>query len=273
LTQRTTKLRALAKDYYKALSKHPVLSGYWSELSVVVKGSTARGNTDRYSDVDVVVFCNQKRLREIIKKYNQQGLTNRTDGIFLHPSDWNGHYNLETYEKLSSYLGEANIPQVWEYQHALILHDPQNKFKKLIDSLSTAILADPLPLIKRKYLDLQLTLDWVRQPLLRGDAVAAFLHCARITQDLCRISYLLDGKCFPHDKWLFHYVGSTRFGKANKKAIAAYTARATDSAAPHKDLWCYPQYAQGTQLIAHLVEAIRKQYGDHPWLAEWYFHV
>ncbi|MCE5198782.1 nucleotidyltransferase domain-containing protein [bacterium] len=273
MKQRTVELLALAEEYCNELSRHPVLSEYWSELSLVIKGSVARDNPDRYSDIDLVFFCAEKPYREIIEMYYKHGLTHRDDGVFLPLGNWVGHYNLETLDKLTSYFKRPDYPQVWEYQNVVVLHDPQDRYQKLVSSLSSDLLADPLPAIKREYLDIQLTLDWLRHPLKRGDSVSVALHCAKLLQSLCRICYLLDGKCYPHDKWLFSYIGTTRFGKSNKSSIRKYVAQIANSVPRHLELDGYPQYVEGAALVERVGAFIGKYYGKLPWIAEWYLHV
>jgi predicted nucleotidyltransferase len=271
--QRTAELLASAEQYRAELSEHPILSRYWSELSLVIKGSVARGNADRYSDIDFVFFCEAKPYSEVIRMYREHGLTQRDDGVFMRLGNWMGHYHFETMDKLESYFKKPDYAQAWEYQHVIVLHDLRDRFRKLVSSLSSDLLADPLPAIKREYLDIQLTLDWLRQPLRRGDSVAVALHSAKLLQGLCRIGYLLDGKCYPHDKWLFAYLSTTRFGRRNKSYIRDYAARIAESAPRHLELDNYPQYAGGAALVEKVAAFIRRRHGRLPWIAEWYLYV
>ena len=273
MKQKTAELLALAEEYRAELSAHPILSRYWSELSLVIKGSVARDKTDKYSDIDFVFFCEEKPYREISEMYYKHGLTQRDDGVFMPLGNWVGHYNFETLDKLASYFKKPDYSQAWEYQHVIVLNDPQNRFQNLVSSLSADLFADPLPAIKREYLDIQLTLDWLRHPLKRGDSVAVVLHCAKLLQGLCRICYLLDAKCYPHDKWLYAYIGTTRFGKANRLSIRKYAVRVADGVPKHLEFDNYSQYVDGAALIEKVSAFIRRYYGELPWIAEWYVYV
>lgn len=273
MKQKTTELLKLAESYRIELSEHPILSRYWTELSLIVKGSVARDNPDRYSDIDFVFFCSEKVYREVIRMYFDHGLTPRKDGVFLPLGDWVGHYNIETLDKLAAYFKQLNYPQVWEYQHVIVLQDPRDQFQKLVALLSADLLLDPLPAIMQEYLDIQLTLDWLRHPLKRGDSVAVVLHCAKLLQDLCRLCYLLDGMCYPHDKWLFAYISTTRFGRRNKSYIHNYATRIADNVPKHQELDNYSQYADGAALVEKVGAFIGKHYGKLPWIEEWYLYV
>lgn len=273
LKRKTAELLSLAEEYHTELSNHPILSQYWSELSLILKGSVARGNPDRYSDIDLVLFCEERSYQEITEAYCKQGLIQRKDGIFLPLGQWAGHYNLETLSKLMSYFKKLDYPQVWEYQNVIVMHDPHRQFQQLVDSLSSDLLFDPLPSIKKQYLDIQLTLDWLRHPLKRGDCVSSAIHCTKLLQSFCRISYLLDGKCYPHDKWLFAYLGTTRFGKRERAHIKTYATTIANTVAKHKELECYPQYSDAAVLVEKLGVFINKYHGNQPWISEWYLYV
>ena len=215
-TARSVELRALAGHYVAELPRHPVLAAYWDRISLVLKGSTARGNADHLSDLDFVFFAGEDDRRAIVDGYYRAGLTARRDGVFLPLGDWIGHYHFESFEHLAGHFTARHLPHVWEYRGALALHDPGGRFRRIMDLGLADLFRDPLPDVRSAYLDLQLTLDWLRHPLKRADAVATLLHCSRLIQGLCQISYLLDASPYPHDKWLFHYLDTTRFGRAHR---------------------------------------------------------
>ncbi|WP_182914623.1 hypothetical protein [Paenibacillus thiaminolyticus] len=79
---------------------------------------------------------------------------------------------------LKGYFFENNYPPVWEFQQAIPIHDSGSRFQDMmIARLSASYLQASIDAIKGKYLDLQLTLDWMRHPLKRGDTIATSLHC------------------------------------------------------------------------------------------------
>lgn len=266
-------LRALANRYAEDLSSRAPLQHHWPDLSLVVKGSTARGNADRYSDIDFVFYCDEGVRSAIVSAYRDLGLTDRSDGVFLPLGDWDGHYHFETFAHLRDVFAQRDIPQAWEVGGAVALHDPGDRFRLLVKGLMDEMLADTLPLLRAAYLDLKLTLDWLRHPLKRADTVASALHAAKLLQGLCRIAYLLDGKPYPHDKWLFHYLTGTRFGRNHRPGLLAYAGLLGAPAHPGGELGDYPQYAEAAALTDQIAAAIRRDHGHQPWLDEWWRYV
>lgn len=275
VSSRSRELRERAVIHLDELSRHPVLARYWGDISVVLKGSTARGNADCYSDVDFVVFCDAARAPEIIAGYSKLALITRTDGIFLPLGDWEGHYNLASYEGLAEYFSAPDFPQAWEYSNTVVMHDPKDAFRGIVELGSAELFSDHLGILKSHYVHSQLTLDWLRHPLRRGDSLSALLHCGEVLRSICRMCYLLAGKPYPHDKWLIHYLPTTEFGRGHAADLMAYG----EIAWPGKDLetgleiGAYPQYSLGAALLAEVADQIRSSYGDQAWLAEWYLHV
>ncbi|UVI30494.1 hypothetical protein [Paenibacillus spongiae] len=275
MNEHSKRLLSLAHDYSRELSQHEVIGEFWDRISLVLKGSVSRGNSDRYSDIDFVFFCSGQDLKRIQQTYRQLGLTDRTDGVFIPIGDWAGHYHFESYDILQGYFDRYDFPQVWEFQHAIPIHDPGHRFSQLLEQASGEFLRDPIPYVKDQYLDLQLTLDWMRHPLKRGDSISAHLHGAKIVQGVCRMAYLLDGKSYPHDKWVSAYLPATRFGARYGAEILAYlnAMPVSHSITPHRELAQYPCYAKAEELIHQAGAFIREHYGEHPWIEQWYKYV
>ena len=77
-------LKGRINEFRDLLSQHEVLNEFWPRLSLILKGSVARGNADKYSDLDFVFYCDQLVRQEIIQKYFNKGLIKRTNGLFIH---------------------------------------------------------------------------------------------------------------------------------------------------------------------------------------------
>ncbi|MHB1295015.1 MAG: nucleotidyltransferase domain-containing protein [Anaerolineae bacterium] len=261
--------RAVAAD----LSQHPVLSRYWDRLSLALEGSAARGNADDLSDIDLVFFADAAVREDVVRGYHEAGLTTRQDGIFCFVE--NGHYTIQSFEHLREAFAARDYIPVWEFQNALLLHDASNRLRTLLDEETRILFADPLAIARRAFMDLQLDLDWLRHPLVRGDAVAALLHVATLLRGLCRAAYLLDARPYPPDKWLMHYVDTTRFGREHAPAIAAYAARIGETAAlvPGQPYAEHPLYTEAAALIEQIGATIARDYGPQPWLGPWWEYV
>ena len=270
---KSDELLAYARQTVNELARHCVLQRYWNELAVVVKGSTSRGNTDQYSDVDLVLFCEEEIRRAIVAGYIAAHLTERQDGIFMFFS--NGHYHAESYDQLRGYFDRQDFVHAWDYAGAIALHDPQARYPGIIQAGLKTLFADPLALVKRGYLDLQLDLDWMRMPILRADGPATLLHACKLLGGIGRIAFLLDRRPYPADKWLFAYLGGTTFGRQHQPAVMDYYAGmpgvlnlVRDQPFEQNSL-----YQGATALIDQVAAAIREQYGEQAWLDRWYDYV
>jgi hypothetical protein len=273
MNERSLELLEYARRTVEGLSQHAVLSLYWSELAVVVKGSTSRGNADAYSDIDLVIFCAEEIRSKIVAGYHASGLTARQDGIFMFLD--NGHYHVESYEQLRGYFTRQDFIHAWDYAQAIPLHDPQELYPGIIQAGLKALFAEPLALVKRAYLDLQLDLDWMRMPITRADGPSTLLHASKLLAGVSRMAYLLDRQPYPADKWLFAFLGATDFGRKHQADILGYFAgcpAVLDLArdAPYEQ---NPLYRGAAGLIDRVTVAIREQFGEQAWLGRWYDYV
>jgi predicted nucleotidyltransferase len=268
-------LKTRINEFRDMLANHEILKEYWSELSLILKGSVARGNADQYSDLDFVFYCKESVREKIIQQYFERKLIPRTDGLFLPLPKWIGHYSLESFETFESYFTSHNYAQIWECQNVMIISDPENRYKTRLDTFSKNLFSNVLRDIKAKYLELKLELDWIRHPLQRGDEVAALLHGANILKGICQLSYLIDQKPYPHVKWIDVYLETTVFGKKHHQDIRQYAKNLSvkNSIPKHMPLFFYSQYRQGQLLLHELGKLIRRLYGDQPWIKEWYLYV
>ena len=275
--KRSLYLRECAQQVCDQLAIHPVLKQYWARISVILKGSAARGNADGLSDIDLVLYCDESTRTAIIGGYRLAGMTQRSDGIlmFFAGKGYDGHYHVESFDQLRHYFNAPDFIHVWEYQQVILLCDPSHRFRNAVLRGTRQALGNPMIHIKRAYLNLQLDLDWLRHPLKRGDGLSVYLHCAQLTRGFICISYLLDGKPYPPDKWSVHYLSTTRFGKRHNAQFAAYAhSSATSTDIPcYLDLSCYPLYTDAQKLVGQLERFTRKHYGNQPWLSEWYKYV
>lgn len=269
--ERTEDLRRRAEALCGELAQHPVLQEYWQAISVVLKGSTARGRADQYSDVDFVLFADDDAAPEITRAYWQAGFSPRPDGFFLPLDNWVGHYHLETVSELEGYFAAPDFPNAWEFSCATALHDPGRRFARAVEAGMRELFREPEQHIKAAYLQLQLTQNWLMQPLRRADAVAVSLHTAKILRLWCHLAYLLDERPYPHDKWLHTYLAATRLGDSAGALVADYLRDAVQQphGQPHQELMAYPQFRAGQELIAAVRAFIKADRGDRPWIDRW----
>lgn len=265
-----------ADRFCAELLDHPVLSRYRDEITIILKGSTAHGYSDCYSDVDLVVFCHQARKQEIVDEYVRQGLSQRRDGVFLPLGNWVGHYQIDTYEELTQACGRDSAEYLWEYSGSKVLHDPRGSFAAAVNA-GLETFRQKLPgLTKAKYLDCQLQLDWLRQPLRRADFGASMLYTSAVYSGICQLLFLLRGKPYPCHKWLPYYFEQLDIPDALKEQVGALPglfARMWEDFLADLDLMEYPVYRQASEIMEQIQILLKETYGAAQWIGEWYLYV
>lgn len=264
-----------AFKHCEELSKHIVLGKYWSEIALVLKGSTAMGKADQYSDIDFVIYCEKEVKEKIVKEYKQRGITNRDDNIFIFLENNEGHYHIEAVEEFENYFETKNYPQIWGISKSKLLHDPFKKIEKLRDAKLNSFKIEVENDIKNKYLEAQLQLDWLRHVLIRGDEIASMLYCQNVIKNILELAYLVEKKPYPHDKWIGSYLEETEFGQIYKAEVIDYVRNILDESGLEsgKSLECYAQYTIPEKFISFLGEVIIENFGEQPWVMEWYNYV
>lgn len=268
-------MRKSAEGAREELHTHPVMSRFWDRITLILKGSTARGYTDMYSDVDFVIFCNAVTKAEITQAYNDTKIQQRGDGVFQPLFSCPGHYNLDLYDDLRRHFTERDMEQIFEYTNIVIMHSPDNTYSEIISAGMSRLFENQNALVRRKYFDLCLYDNWMRQPLLRADKNAALLYCAGVLRFACHLFFLLAGKPYPCDKWLFFYFKELDISQIIKDKIMNYhrvTALINGLEAGH-ELAEYPQYSQSQEILAHIREVLKECYGDELWIDQWYAFV
>lgn len=268
-------MRKNAEGAREELRAHPVMGKFWDRITLILKGSTARGYTDMYSDVDFVIFCDVDTKAEITHAYNDAKIQQRDDGIFQPLYSCPGHYNLDLYDNLRLHFIEYDMEQIFEYTNVFIMHSPDNTYSEIINEGMCCLFDNQYSLVRRKYFDLCLYDNWMRQPLLRADKSAALLYCASVLRYVCHLFFLLAGKPYPCDKWLFFYFNDLDIPQVIKEKIMNYyrvSANINGLEADH-ELAEYPQYAQSQEILSHIRETLKQQYGDELWIDQWYAFV
>lgn len=273
MTEHSERLQRLALEYCEKLSGHEVLGAHWPALSLVLKGSAARGNADELSDIDFVFYTDAETRRRVIGAFREKGLSDRPDGLFVPLPDWIGHYHVASFDDLRGCFERREYADAWECANVSVLHDPDGRYAGIVGEGMGALFGRVLEDVRAEYLNLQLTLDWMTHPLMRGDEVAVLLHCAKFIRGFCRLCYLLDRKAYPHDKWIFHYLGDTRLGRQCGEAVRNLTRASASPAGPGRELAEYPQFTMGVDLTRAAGQRIGEEFGPQPWLQEWYLYV
>ena len=269
-------LQNRAHFYAKELSQHKILQKYWDRLSLILKGSVARGYADRYSDIDFVIFTDQITKNDIVSEYIKNGLSKRKDGIFLPLNDmWEGHYNLDTYENLEAHFTNRDMMAVWEYSNIIIMYDSNKRYGGLLALHTEKLLENIDELIKNKYIEIQLYIDWMRQPLRRADVCAAIQYAAHVQRYCCHILFLLNNQGYPPDKWLFCYLKELNIVDYLYMRITDYSKAICGAGLikPDMELTQYDLYVQASEIVNEIIHILKNRYGDCQWIREWYLYA
>lgn len=141
-----------------------------------------------------MIFCDVDTKVEITHAYNDAKIQQRDDGIFQPLYSCPGYYNLDLYDNLRRHFIEYDMEQIFEYTNIFIMHSPDNIYSEIINEGMCCLFDNQYSLVRRKYFDLCLYDNWMRQPLLRGDKSAALLYCASVLRYVCHLFFLLAGK-------------------------------------------------------------------------------
>ena len=269
-------LQNRAHFFKNELSQHAVFQKYWNRLALIMKGSVARGYADKYSDIDFVIFSDRATKNDIVSDFVASGISQRKDGVFLPLNDeWEGHYNLDTYEDLEAHFAAGDMVTVWEYSNVMIMHDSQNRYDTLIATNTKKLFDNINELIKSKYLEIQLYLDWLRQPLRRADVCASIQYAAHIQRYCAHIMFLLDNQGYPPDKWLFYYLKDTGVSYSLHTKIIDYSKTICGAAAlkPDMELTEYEIYVQALAIVEDIINVLKNRYGCEQWIDEWYLYA
>lgn len=268
-------MRKNAENAREELRLHSVMGRFWNRITLILKGSTARGYTDRYSDVDFVVFCDAPAKAEITQAYNEAKIQQREDGVFQPLYCCPGHYNLDLYDDLRRHFAEYDMAQVFEYTNITVMHKNDDRYEQILSEGMKNLFSNPHSLIRRKYFDLCLYDNWMRQPLLRADKSAALLYCASVLRFACHLFFLLKRKAYPCDKWLFYYFRELDVPESIKELILDYhrVSGYINGLTPDLELAGYPQYAQSQEILACIRETLKEEYGNELWIDQWYTFV
>lgn len=264
-----------AEGAREELRSHPVMGRFWDKITLILKGSTARGYTDIYSDVDFVIFTDAVTRAEIIQAYNDAKIQQRDDGVFQPLYSCPGHYNLDLYDELRHRFEERNMEQIFEYSNIVIMHSPDNTYSDILSEGMSCLFEDKYGLVRRKYFDLCLYDNWMRQPLLRADKNAALLLSSSVLRCACHLFFLLAGKPYPFDKWLFFYFRELDIPQEVKDKILNYhrVTSLVNELEPGHDLMEYPQYSQSQEILANIRGVLKEFCGNELWIDQWYAFV
>jgi len=191
--------RQIASEYVKCRCNHP------SVVGAVLIGGTARGFSDEYSDIDVVIF------------YDGDGTGIATSG----EQTWSGHdFDVTVVDYRYALKTLWTMTQRWSYLGAEVLCDTAGKIKRLLKKKIT------FPAEERKNIIVTsiIQLSWYgiglkhgiwrgcnfrqipRMWLHRGDVGSAHRRLTLATETLLDLLFAYNHALNPGEKWKLHVV-------------------------------------------------------------------
>ncbi len=211
-------------DHFHALE---FWQSWWQDSAVAIVGSSTRGVEDEFSDIDVRVLVPSKSWGSIYEnyrreieagtihvlnpaalKYDEFPLTHidRLDGV---------EYKLETFEHLEESVARKYDDVLrWVHSSSVILHDPTERYARIRNQCLIYPEEVWLKKLRRHYLNAWNGVSGAKNSLRRNEREAVVISMSAAVSHLLRLCCLMDGKPFPHDKWLYREAMETTAGKA-----------------------------------------------------------
>ncbi len=198
------KFRGIAEELVSKIVENDDVAG------IVLAGGLERGFTDKYSDVDILVFLRKKSqvLRNRILKLGSE--MQKQSGVDV---DAEVHF-LDDFKKR-----KASEMQKWDLSHMLIVFDPQSEIKQLFRQKTKV----PRSYWARRVVVHSEHLKWYCCPpetrigtiaeawVDRGDLVSAH-YCTDYSLDLIiRVLFALNREFLPPPKWRIYYSYNLRW--------------------------------------------------------------
>ena len=220
------------------------------EFSIVLTGSRAMGLHAEDSDVDLDILCPKDVFDCIQRASLEKGLIKTPDSFFggLKEDVWPKYcgrslgwpyYSILPLEDIERQFREYDDVALWIWSNALIIADPEGRFKRMQEGFK----GYPRDVLIRK-----IKYRWLRAwywaievyPHHHGDDNALLPAGSAIlmtVNELLRFFYLVEGKPFPNDKRLVSLVGETKLGKEFQPALQEAVDLVVGKAEPELSPW------------------------------------
>lgn len=192
---------AVAKEFVEEIAQFKEVEG------VVLLGGAAKGFADRHSDIDVVVFINEKDFDKVPRGERQYKGYDLDTIVLYYPSAKSKWWNME---------------RRWAYSSAKILYDPKGKIEMLLEEKikfpkgeKRAILVEEIFFLAWYGINYKegawRGYDFFRKPEFwvdRGDVESAHYILNKALDMVLDILYIANDQLIPDEKWKFHFVHS-----------------------------------------------------------------
>jgi len=217
----------LADDTRETILRHfeslDFWGAHWPQSAVVVTGSSVRGTTDEFADIDVNVYVPEASFDPLYAEYRRAAEEGRIEVMnprafrygefpFVLVAGVPGHYRAHTFEELEGQIARYDDVAMWVHQGSAVLHDLSGRYA----AIQKAVAAYPEKVwrerIRFHLLEAIDAAGAAANPLRRNDLPAVTLTMTDCAAQALRLCCLLDRRPFPYDKWLYREALETRAG-------------------------------------------------------------
>lgn len=207
----------------------PGIESHRDKLTVVLTGSRAIGTYTDSSDADIDVICSKEDYDFIQAEMYKRKLTpNIKQGFYNLPKEnWDKyfgegvgrpHFTITPIDVIKRQIEEYQDTPLWIWSNALVMNDPNNQFRNIIDKFQGYPQDVLIKKIKYRYL---LSSYWFidgypHNHSRNEDLFSASLSLLKGIHELYRLFYILEGKPYPYTEKLALYVTETKLGQRFK---------------------------------------------------------
>jgi hypothetical protein len=207
----------------------PGIFDHREKLTILLTGSRAIGRYSENSDVDIDIVCPRNSYNQIQAEMFKRNLTGNIHNAFyrLPEVGWDKyfgertgqpHFTITPIDIIEKDINEYQDTALWIWTNALIIQDPNNQFKNIInkfDGYPEDILKQK---IKYRYL---LASYWLidgypHNHSKNEELFSAVLSLINGIHELYRFFFIIEGKPYPYSEKLPSFVAETKLGKRFK---------------------------------------------------------
>ena len=198
----------LLKEFGKILGKND---------SIIITGSTMLRIKDKHSDYDVEIFTGD--YNKFYRYFLAQGYIKKGERA---NADLTQKYGINNWIKVREYSKFKKLIPVecFIFTKALILYDPSDKFKKIQNKLKT----ESKRIIEKGLFEVYLNfnaelkdLDTLCPRKDKNAKLVIYFRKADIIKSLLQLAFLMEGKLYPYEKWLYReFCRLKNYNKLNK---------------------------------------------------------
>lgn len=210
----------------------PGIVNHKDELTVVLTGSRAIGCFSDTSDVDIDVICSSENFKLIQKEMFESKKTTNVNLAFYNLPEINWemyfgeevgrpHFSIHPIDEIERQNEEYQDTPIWIWTNAIVINDPNNQFRKIIDRFKGYPKDVLHKKIKYRYL---LASYWLIDGYPHNHSRDEELFSATLSllngiKELYRFFYLVEGKPYPYTEKLSSLINETKLGNRFKSFL------------------------------------------------------